>query len=192
MVKRVIKRDGKIEAFEIGKIVKAISKACNDGLLIIHDEDLLYDMIRMNLFNSEEELTVEELHDVVIHCLIEHGEKEVADKSTTLETTVLEINGIESLENNTISKEESELLESYYEAMSKIDEVKQKIEDLTRKKNSLNEDIEQTEFTRKKENSLVTSKNKELKDLEIEVNRMDVKLDHLLNELNQSQKANTE
>lgn len=79
MVKRVIKRDGKIEAFEIGKIVKAISKACNDGLLIIHDEDLLYDMIRMNLFNSEEELTVEELHNVVIHCLIEHGEKEVAD-----------------------------------------------------------------------------------------------------------------
>ncbi len=79
MVKRVIKRDGKIESFEIKKIVNAIDKACNDGLFIIHDEDLLYDMIRMNLFNSSEEMTVEDIHDIVIKCLIEHGENEIAD-----------------------------------------------------------------------------------------------------------------
>lgn len=113
-------------------------------------------------------------------------EKEIVDKNAILETTTLEINGIESLENNTISKEESELLENYYIAMNQIDEIKHKIEELTRKKTSLNEDIEQTEFTRKRENSLVTSKNKELKDLEIDVNRMDVKLDHLLKELNET------
>lgn len=78
MVKKVIKRDGKIELFEIGKIIEAIHKACNDGLYDIHDEDLLYDMIRMNLFNADEEMTVEELHDIVIHCLKEHGEHEIA------------------------------------------------------------------------------------------------------------------
>ena len=78
MVKKVIKRDGKIELFEIKKIIEAIHKACNDGLYDIHDEDLLYDMIRMNLFNADEEMTVEELHDIVIHCLKEHGEHEIA------------------------------------------------------------------------------------------------------------------
>ena len=134
-------------------------------------EDKLY-LISKNKMNIEETLHIKE--------------KEIQDKTTSLEKATLEISGIESLEKNTISKEETRLLENYYVAMNKIDEIKQKIEDLTRKKTSLNEDIEQTEFTRKKENSLVTSKNKELKDLEIEVNRMDVKLDHLLTELNET------
>jgi len=134
-------------------------------------EDKLY-LVSKNKMALEETLRIKE--------------KEVEDKNTALETATLEMNGIESIEKNTISEEEAKLLEDYYEAMNKIDEVKQKIEDLTRKKSSLNEDIEQTEFTRKKENSLVTTKNKELKDLEIEVNRMDVKLDHLLNELNET------
>ena len=79
MVKNVIKRDGKIEKFEIEKIVKAVYKACNDGQIEIHDEELLYDMIRMNLFNMEEEMTVEEIHDIVIKCLKEHNEYEVAE-----------------------------------------------------------------------------------------------------------------
>ena len=35
MVKRVIKRDGKLEQFEISKIVRAVEKACNDGFIII-------------------------------------------------------------------------------------------------------------------------------------------------------------
>ena len=79
MVKRVIKRDGKIENFEIEKIVKALYKACNEGQIEIHDEELLYDLLRMTLFNMEEEMTVEEIHDVVIKCLREYGELEVAE-----------------------------------------------------------------------------------------------------------------
>lgn len=79
MVKRVIKRDGKIEKFEIEKIVKAIYKACNEGQLEIHDEELLYDLIRMCLFNMDEEITVEEIHDIVIKCLRDYNEFDIAD-----------------------------------------------------------------------------------------------------------------
>ena len=79
MVKRVIKRDGKIEQFEIKKIVNVIYKACNDGAYEIHDEELLYDMIRHNLFNAPEEMTVEDIHDTVIKCLVDHGEKDIAE-----------------------------------------------------------------------------------------------------------------
>lgn len=79
MVKRVIKRDGKIEKFEIEKIVKAIYKACNEGQIKIHDEELLYDLIRMSLFNMDEEITVEEIHDIVINCLRDYNEFDIAD-----------------------------------------------------------------------------------------------------------------
>ena len=79
MIKRVIKRDGKIENFDMSKIVIAIDKACNDGLFIINDENMIYDDISRVLFNSEEEVTVEEIHDIVIQVLIDNKEYEIAD-----------------------------------------------------------------------------------------------------------------
>ena len=79
MVKRVIKRDGKVEKFEIGKIINAIDKACNDGTIEIFYEDYLYDRIRAELFHADEELTVEEIHDIVIKGLKEYGCNKVAD-----------------------------------------------------------------------------------------------------------------
>lgn len=83
MVKRVIKRDGKLENFEIKKIVVAVDKACNDGLIILHDEELFYDILRSKLFNLDEEVTVEEIHDVVVSSLKTHGEEEVAENYET-------------------------------------------------------------------------------------------------------------
>lgn len=79
MVKMVIKRDGKVEKFEIGKIINAIYKACNDGTIEIFYEDYLYDRIRAELFHADEELTVEEIHDIVIKGLKEFGCDTVAD-----------------------------------------------------------------------------------------------------------------
>ncbi len=134
-------------------------------------EDKLY-LTRKNRITIEETLHIKE--------------KELNEMNISLEAITVEIRGLNSVTNDTVSKEEETLLQEYYKAMNEITELKQNLENLTRKRNSLNEDIEQIEFTRKKENSLVYSKNKELKDLEIEANRMEVKLDHLLNELNEN------
>lgn len=79
MVKRVIKRDGKLENFEIKKIITAVDKACNDGYIKLHDEDLFYDILRSNLFNLDTEVTVEEIHDIVVKTLKYHGEAEAAE-----------------------------------------------------------------------------------------------------------------
>ena len=51
---------------------------------------------------------------------------------------------------------------------------------------NIKHDLEEFEFSVKKENSEFNLKNKELKELEISVNRMDVKLDNLLNKLNET------
>lgn len=113
-------------------------------------------------------------------------ETELAEKTNLLQNIVAEISGMSSLKNDSVSEEEEKILEAYYKAKNEVNEIQHKIDEFTRKKNSLSEDIEEIDFTRKKENSLVLSKNKELKNLEIEVNRMEVKLDHLLSELSET------
>lgn len=97
-----------------------------------------------------------------------------------------DINGTNSLLNNELSNEETRILNLYYEEINKKNELELKLESLNKKKNDLHDKLEEKEFSLKKENSLVNLKNKELKDLEIEVNRLDVKLDNLLSKLNET------
>ena len=103
-----------------------------------------------------------------------------------LEQITNDVKGTNSLLNNELSNEETRILNLYYEELNKKNEIESKLELLTKKKNDLHDILEEKEFSLKQENSLVNSKNKELKDLEIEVNRMDVKLDNLLSKLNET------
>ena len=103
-----------------------------------------------------------------------------------LEQITNDTKGTNSLLNNELSNEETRILNLYYEELNKKNEIESKLELLNKKKNDLHDKLEEKEFSLKQENSLVNSKNKELKDLEIEVNRMDVKLDNLLSKLNET------
>ena len=60
------------------------------------------------------------------------------------------------------------------------------IYNLNNKKEDLNDQVQQYEHLLKRENSIYNQKSNELKEAEIEVNRMDVKLDNLLNLLNET------
>ena len=97
-----------------------------------------------------------------------------------------EINGTNNILNGTLSKEEEKIINDYYEEVNKKDKVKNSLDILTKNRSDFNDDLEEFEFSNKKENSVVAAKNKELKDLEIEVNRFDVKLDNLLNTLSET------
>ncbi len=97
----------------------------------------------------------------------------------------LNIDGTNNLINNTLSNEEEQVINSYYEALKQRDSLNNELSSLNKKKKDLNDYLEEAEFERRKENSVFTAKNKELKDLEIEINRFDVKLDTLLTRLNE-------
>lgn len=107
-------------------------------------------------------------------------------RTAKLEELKNQVNGTDNILNNRLIDEETKILNEYYQVVAEKDELEQEIIRLKNKKNSLNQDLEEFEFSVKKENSLYHSKSKELKDLEIEVNRMDVKLDTLLNKLNET------
>ena len=97
-----------------------------------------------------------------------------------------EIVGTNNIIDNKLSKEEEEVIARYYEAVNEKEALTLTISNLQNKDLELKEELEELELSIKKENSLYNSKNKELKDLEIEINRADVKLDNLLNTLSET------
>lgn len=97
-----------------------------------------------------------------------------------------EITGTNNIINKELSKEEEEVIAKYYDAVKEKESLTLIISNLQNRELELKDELENLEISIRKENSLYNSKNKELKDLEIEINRADVKLDNLLNILSET------
>lgn len=106
------------------------------------------------------------------------------DSATSeLEKIKEEINNINGVMNNTLSEEENRVVEEYYEKEKIRQGIENSVNNLKEELNGISEDINTKETEFKLNNSTYYKKTKELKDLEIKVNRADVKLDNLLNTL---------
>lgn len=97
-----------------------------------------------------------------------------------------ELKGTENVLSNTVSKEEEEILEKYYNALKVKDEIENRLSILNNSKNKLNAILEEEEYNLKKDNLEYNRKSNELKHLEIELNRLDVKLDTYLQNLSEN------
>lgn len=94
-----------------------------------------------------------------------------------------EAGNINGLINGTLSKEEEKIVEEYYEKEKVKKNILTKIEEVKNEINDYKETIYNLEKETKINNQEFYRKQQELKDLEIKVNRADVKLDNLLNTL---------
>lgn len=117
---------------------------------------------------------------------------EISLKKTNLESlqkkldqVVNELTGTNNIIHDKLSTEEEEIIDQYYQEMNKKDEIINKIDIANNEKTGLEEELNSYEYSIKQDNSIYSAKNDELKNLEIEVNRYDVKLDNLLNALNE-------
>jgi chromosome segregation protein len=97
-----------------------------------------------------------------------------------------EITSNNNILNKKISDEEEAVLKEFYDSLKHKDEIFNKLNNLNDSKRDLTNELEEYNFSLKKENSIFNEKSKELKAIEIEVNRMDVKLDNLLNNLSEN------
>lgn len=118
--------------------------------------------------------------------IVNAKEKQLEEQNKTLEEVKLDINGTKNILEGKLTEEEENILKKYYESIRQKDETTNNIRILEDEKHDLEEEKEQYEYQLKKENAIYNTKNKELKELEIEVNRLDVKLDTLLNTLNET------
>lgn len=118
--------------------------------------------------------------------IVNAKEKQLEEQNKTLEEVKLDINGTKNILEGKLTEEEENILKKYYDSIRQKDETTNNIRILEDEKHDLEEEKEQYEYQLKKENAIYNTKNKELKELEIEVNRLDVKLDTLLNTLNET------
>lgn len=118
--------------------------------------------------------------------LINNKRKLLTNFKESLEQHKSEINGTNNILNNSLSKEEEDVLTRYYDAIKQKDNTSMALDNLVKEKNNLADSLSEYEYELKRENSSLTVKNKELKELEIAITRMDVKLDNLLNILNET------
>ena len=112
--------------------------------------------------------------------------KRIEELETKIEDIKNNINGTNNILNNSLSNEEDAILKEYYEALDIKNKVMNDIEVITLEKDKVTNELEEFEYSVKKDNSLYNQKSKELNALEIEVNRSDVKLDNLLNLLSEN------
>lgn len=153
-------------------IIKDIENMINSNDFLLKSlEDKTY-VINKEKINTEE--------------YINSKNKEMNELLSALNDTINEINGTNNIITNSLSKEEEKVLNDYYQALKERDEINNNLVILSDKRSTLSESLEEFEYSIKKENSIFNNKNKELKELEIDVNRMDVKLDILLNTLNET------
>ena len=117
---------------------------------------------------------------------IDNKKRQIEDNKRERQKIIIKIKETESILNGSITKEEEKIINEYYESLRQKDESNKRLLNLIKEKDNLNDSLEEYEITRKKENSLYTEKMTELKNLEISVNRLDVKLDNLLNNLTEN------
>ena len=118
-----------------------------------------------------------------IYSILKYSLERKASLQKELDILKEEASNLESLINNTLSLEEEKLINEYYEKDKEKKELIIKIDSLKDIINSKNDEITLKEKEFKINNSLYYKKQQELKELEIKVNRADVKLDTLLNTL---------
>lgn len=152
----------------------------------IKEKEIEINNIDENLKISEEKLYLINKEKISIENEINEKKNKYSDLLLKKDTINLEINGTNNLLNNSIDKEEEEVLNAYYEAVNIKNNIENELKILNNKKDELNEQLQQFEHIVKKENSIYNQKNNELKEAEIEVNRLDVKLDNLLNILSET------
>ena len=141
--------------------------------------------IDYNLRASEDKLYIITKDKLLKEETIKNKQKEITTLKDNLEKTNLDINSTNNMLGNSLSKEEEEIIEKYYQTLKEKEEKEKELENLLKEKNNLNEEIEEYEISIKKDNNLYNTKVNELKDIEILNGRLDVKLDNLLNTLNE-------
>lgn len=153
-------------------------------LLINKNKELFKEISSLNkeLENLEKELYSYQNMKVEYETKSDNLKNVILVKNREKEEKNNELNDLTNITNNT--SEEDNLIKSLYEIREKISNLNKDLSILKVEEDNTNNIIMEIEETSKTNNNYISKKEKELNNLNIMVNRMDVKLDNLLNDLN--------
>lgn len=125
---------------------------------------------------SKEKVTLKEHFD--------SKNNELRDLKETLEQATKEWEQLELMSNNTLSDKEQELIKLFHEKSSEKEKIQIRINTLSKDIDILKMKLEEQQAQDKLKNSNLRNLEKTSRDLEININRLDVKLDSMLETLN--------
>ncbi len=176
-------------------VVKSIISEKQELEDLIRRVGTLEEVIRkseINLKNTAQSINIDEMKIYELNTLLVQKQElytsknnDLLDRHDELENTEFELKTLDQVINDSLSKEEEKIIDLYYAKINEKDELILTINQLNNDKETLQNIIIELEGKVKVGNSARYGKEKELKELEIKVNRLDVKLDNLLNILNE-------
>lgn len=109
----------------------------------------------------------------------------LAECQEKLQSITSELSSLSHVVDSSLSKEEERLMNEFYETQKQKQQTELDLKVVTKDRNQIKANIEEMEAKNKLNNSTLSRKQNELKELEIKVSKMDVKLDYYLNTLNE-------
>ncbi len=160
------------EKYTQNKSIKALEEGLNNCDYELKAKEDSYYLVSRDNIRLEEE--------------VREKNKKIEQLKEKIEETKQTLSGTNSVINNSLSEEEDNILKEYYEALNEKERIASELDYYQNEKVKVSNELAEFEHSVKKDNALYLEKSKEMKELEIEVNRSDVKLDNLLNLLSET------
>ena len=161
----------------------------NDKLTDLNhkNESLLKEV---NLLTNDLKIYEDKIHSKNIDKLnyqdfINNKKITLAKLNDELQNLEKELSDLETINGGNVLNEEINLLDKYYQIKEQLDSLAKETELMKLERNKLNESLEEIENTSKSSNQYIGKLEKNLKDNELKSSRLEVKIDTILNSLNE-------
>ena len=138
---------------------------------------------RVEISTLEDNLFVISKDKVTLKEKYESKKNDLRDIKEKLISITKDYEALESISNNSISSKEAEIIKLFHEKTAYKEQIEIRIKALTKDINEIKDRIEKNQADDKLKNSHLRSLEKESHDLEVLINRVDVKLDNMLETL---------
>lgn len=152
-------------------------------------KDLEYNTEKLENANKDLEITSSLLRDIESSIYtssetIKNKELSLNSLTTKIKEQKSELEGTENLKAGSLDKELDKILKAYYQKQEEKNTISAKLEKLKNRKSDLNSEIAEIEQQNRSQNSIYNKMANDLKEIEIHLGKIDIKLDNLLLRLN--------
>ena len=152
-------------------------------------KDLEYNTSKLDNINRDLELTTSSIREVEssIYTLtetIKNKELSLSSLETKIRDQKSELEGTQNLKSGSLDKELDKILAAYYKMVDDKNKLSTELEKLKNRKSDLNSEIAEIEQQNRTQNGAYNKMSNDLKEIEIHLGKLDIKLDNLLLRLN--------
>ncbi len=154
------------------------------------EKDLTYNKEKLSKLENDKKTILNNLDNYsreLINTLEEKRSKEESKQSllSRIEAKKSELSGTEGIRASSLDKDLDETIEKYYKKEIEKNNISSNLDKLKSRRSDINSELSEIELENKKQSSNYNKKINDLKDIEIKLGKMDIKLDNLLLRLNE-------